>query len=59
MLGGRMIGSIDRDELRQVLDIPERYEILLSSRYVISLTGVPSTLQEVRLAQAPGVVLRL
>ena len=28
-LGGCMIGSIDRDELRQVLDIPERYEILL------------------------------
>ena len=28
-LGGCMIGSIDRPELRQVLDIPERYEILL------------------------------
>ena len=28
-LGGCMIGSIDRDALRQVLDIPERYEILL------------------------------
>ena len=27
--GGCMIGSIDRPELRQVLDIPERYEILL------------------------------
>jgi hypothetical protein len=24
-----MIGSIQRDELRQVLDIPEQYEILL------------------------------
>jgi nitroreductase len=28
-LGGCMIGSIDRDKLRAVLDIPERYEILL------------------------------
>ncbi len=28
-LGGCMIGSIDRDGLRQALDIPERYEILL------------------------------
>ena len=28
-LGGCMIGSIDRSELRQVLDIPEQYEILL------------------------------
>ncbi len=28
-LGGCMIGSVDRDELRQALDIPERYEILL------------------------------
>ena len=28
-LGGCMIGSIDRDKLRPVLDIPERYEILL------------------------------
>jgi nitroreductase len=28
-LGGCMIGSIDRDGLRQVLDIPEQYEILL------------------------------
>ena len=28
-LGGCMIGSIDRPKLRQVLDIPERYEILL------------------------------
>jgi hypothetical protein len=28
-LGGCMIGSIDRPQLRQVLDIPERYEILL------------------------------
>ncbi|MBU0703377.1 MAG: nitroreductase family protein [Chloroflexi bacterium] len=28
-LGGCMIGSIDRDSLRQTLDIPERYEILL------------------------------
>jgi len=28
-LGGCMIGSIDRDRLRQELDIPERYEILL------------------------------
>ena len=28
-LGGCMIGSIDRGELRQVLDIPERYDILL------------------------------
>ena len=28
-LGGCMIGSIDRTELRQVLDIPEQYEILL------------------------------
>jgi nitroreductase len=28
-LGGCMIGSIDKGELRQVLDIPERYEILL------------------------------
>jgi len=28
-LGGCMIGSIDRDELRQALDIPQRYEILL------------------------------
>jgi nitroreductase len=28
-LGGCMIGSIDRPALRQVLDIPERYEILL------------------------------
>ena len=28
-LGGCMIGSIDRSELRQVLDISEQYEILL------------------------------
>jgi nitroreductase len=28
-LGGCMIGSIEKDELRKVLDIPERYEILL------------------------------
>jgi len=28
-LGGCMIGSIDRGELRQVLDIPEQYDILL------------------------------
>jgi len=28
-LGGCMIGSIDRDALRQTLDIPEQYEILL------------------------------
>jgi len=28
-LGGCMIGSIDRDGLRQELEIPERYEILL------------------------------
>ena len=28
-LGGCMIGSIEREKLRQVLDIPERYEILL------------------------------
>jgi len=28
-LGGCMIGSIDRSELRQALDIPEQYEILL------------------------------
>ena len=28
-LGGCMIGSIDRDGLRQTLDIPEQYEILL------------------------------
>jgi len=28
-LGGCMIGSIDRDGLRQALDVPERYEILL------------------------------
>ena len=28
-LGGCMIGSIARDKLREVLDIPERYEILL------------------------------
>jgi len=28
-LGGCIIGSIDRDGLRQTLDIPERYEILL------------------------------
>jgi len=28
-LGGCIIGSIDRDGLRQALDIPERYEILL------------------------------
>ena len=28
-LGGCMIGSIDRSRLRQVLDIPEQYEILL------------------------------
>lgn len=28
-LGGCMIGAIDRDGLRQALDIPERYEILL------------------------------
>ncbi len=28
-LGGCMIGSIDRDGLRQALDIPEQYEILL------------------------------
>jgi len=28
-LGGCMIGSIDHDRLRQVLDIPEQYEILL------------------------------
>ena len=28
-LGGCMIGSIDRPRLRQVLGIPERYEILL------------------------------
>ena len=29
-LGGCMIGSIDRPVLRQVFDIPERYEILLA-----------------------------
>ena len=29
-LGGCIIGTLDRDELRQVLDIPERYEILLA-----------------------------
>jgi nitroreductase len=28
-LGGCMIGSIDKKKLRQALDIPERYEILL------------------------------
>ena len=28
-LGGCMIGSIDHDGLRQVLDIPDRYDILL------------------------------
>lgn len=28
-LGGCMIGSVDRPRLREVLDIPERYEILL------------------------------
>lgn len=28
-LGGCMIGNIRRDELRQVLNLPERYEILL------------------------------
>lgn len=28
-LGGCMIGSIDREELRRVLSIPERFEILL------------------------------
>jgi nitroreductase len=28
-LGGCIIGSIDKDELRRTLDIPERYEILL------------------------------
>jgi nitroreductase len=28
-LGGCMIGSIDHDRLRQVLDIPKQYEILL------------------------------
>jgi nitroreductase len=28
-LGGCIIGSIDKDRLRQTLDIPERYEILL------------------------------
>jgi nitroreductase len=28
-LGGCMLGSLDRDGLRQVLEIPERYEILL------------------------------
>lgn len=28
-LGGCMIGSIDREDLRKVLNIPERYEILL------------------------------
>ena len=28
-LGGCMIGSVDRDNLRQTLDIPGRYEILL------------------------------
>ena len=28
-LGGCMIGSIDRTELRQMLDIPDHYEILL------------------------------
>jgi nitroreductase len=28
-LGGCMIGSIEKDELRQVLDVPEQYEILL------------------------------
>jgi nitroreductase len=28
-LGGCMIGSIDRGKLRQVLDIPERYDLLL------------------------------
>ncbi len=35
-LGGCMIGSIKRDQLRQLLSLPERYEILL----VIAL-GVP------------------
>ncbi len=35
-LGGCMIGSIKRDELRQVLNIPDRYDILL----VLAL-GVP------------------
>ncbi|UCC65331.1 MAG: nitroreductase family protein [Anaerolineae bacterium] len=28
-LGGCMIGSIDREQLRGVLDVPERYRILL------------------------------
>jgi len=28
-LGGCMIGSIDREQLRAVLDVPERYKILL------------------------------
>ena len=28
-LGGCMIGSIEKDELRKVLDIPDQYEILL------------------------------
>ncbi len=29
-LGGCMLGALDRDGLRQALDIPERYEILLA-----------------------------
>ena len=28
-LGGCMIGSIQKDDLRKVLDIPEQYEIVL------------------------------
>jgi len=28
-LGGCMIGSVDREQLRAVLDVPERYQILL------------------------------
>ncbi len=47
-LGGCMIGSVERDKLRQALDIPKRYEILL----VLAL-GKPSETVVLEDAKSP------
>ena len=57
-LGGCMIASIDRSELRQVLDIPKHYEILLilalgkpKEKVVIEEVGPDGNIQYYRDAQ--------
>lgn len=49
-LGGCMIGSINRDALREALSIPEQYEILL----VLAL-GVPKETVEVEMPKAGNI----